>query len=186
MKTKRFFLFGLLAVLLATGLVLTGCGGDDGDGDGDGDGGGGDDSKGVDATISLAATNNANEFTLTLTGATWYANAGGSIGLASESSALNWSTINLGANLVNWSGVRTSDTVMTYTLTKKSDNGTATVTLKDNDYWAEMTGSGSFGGTRGARFLRDYTNEGETDAQYNSIGTLTNATPNATVIITIE
>ncbi|MDR1106673.1 MAG: hypothetical protein LBL44_09975 [Treponema sp.] len=34
MRTKRFFLFGLLAVLLATSLVLTGCGGDDGDGDG--------------------------------------------------------------------------------------------------------------------------------------------------------
>jgi hypothetical protein len=39
MKTKRFFLFGLPAVLLAVsasltlGLVLTGCGGDDGDGD---------------------------------------------------------------------------------------------------------------------------------------------------------
>jgi hypothetical protein len=36
MKTKRFFLFGLLAVLLATSLVLTGCGEDDGDGDGGG------------------------------------------------------------------------------------------------------------------------------------------------------
>jgi hypothetical protein len=31
MKTKRFFLFGLLAVLLALSLVLTGCGGDDED-----------------------------------------------------------------------------------------------------------------------------------------------------------
>ncbi|MDR1231211.1 MAG: hypothetical protein LBK61_07405 [Spirochaetaceae bacterium] len=29
MKTKRFFLFGLLAVLLALGLVLVGCGDDD-------------------------------------------------------------------------------------------------------------------------------------------------------------
>jgi hypothetical protein len=38
MKTKRFFLFGLLAVLLATSLVLTGCGEDDGDGDGGGGG----------------------------------------------------------------------------------------------------------------------------------------------------
>jgi hypothetical protein len=34
MKTKRFFLFGLLAVLLALGLVLAGCGDDDDDGGG--------------------------------------------------------------------------------------------------------------------------------------------------------
>jgi hypothetical protein len=40
--------------------MLTGCGGEDDDGE-----------KGVNATISLAATSNTNEFTLTLTGATW-------------------------------------------------------------------------------------------------------------------
>jgi hypothetical protein len=39
MKTKRFFLFGLPAVLLALGLVLAGC--DDGSGSGGGGGGGG-------------------------------------------------------------------------------------------------------------------------------------------------
>jgi hypothetical protein len=35
MKTKRFFLFGLPVLLLALGLALAGCGGDDGDDGGD-------------------------------------------------------------------------------------------------------------------------------------------------------
>ncbi|MDR1231212.1 MAG: hypothetical protein LBK61_07410 [Spirochaetaceae bacterium] len=63
MKTNRFFLFGLLAVLLALGLVLAGCGGDDDD---DSNGGGG------PATLSDYAGDypgafNQESYTLTVT-----------------------------------------------------------------------------------------------------------------------
>jgi hypothetical protein len=71
MKTKRFFLFGLSAVLLALGLVLAGC--DDGsDDDSSGTGGGGNPFEGTwNGTATLDETSASATVTVTATGWTF-------------------------------------------------------------------------------------------------------------------
>jgi hypothetical protein len=176
MKTKRFLGFGLpvmllaVSVSLAMGLVLAGCGGEEEE----------DDPKGVAATISLANTGN-NTFTLTLAGATWqetvvksntnYSN----VPVIHE--ALEWIATQTGSNGPNLTVVRTSDTVLTVTLTNVSYAGS--FTLRSNDWWSEDTGSG----TKGAVYLSWRTNEGKTfDKKGILNGTLTVASGSETTV----
>jgi hypothetical protein len=166
MKTKRFFLFGLPVLLLAVSasLVLAGCGGDDEE----------DDPKGAVATISLAATGN-NTFTLTLDGVTWNDTItdlrdGDSLAIIA---ALTWSP----GSRPNVAVARTSDTVLTVTLTDVPNAGS--ITLKSDDWWSEDTGAG----THGATYLSWRTNEGKTfDKKGILNGTLTVASGSATTV----
>jgi hypothetical protein len=198
MKKKLGFLAALLC-LLALGVTLIACptdSGDDGDGDGDGNGNGNGSETGATATISLAATDTPNQFTLTLTGATWKDVAIDNFG--SESSMIGSS----GAALLNWdddytrfsktwSCVKTSESVLTITVEKTipgpgvsgTFTGTGTLTLKGNDYWAAIREGGT---TNGAHILNVWTNEGAQDDDYNYIGTLTVAEGSGSVNINIE
>jgi hypothetical protein len=203
MKTKRFFLFGLPVVLLALGLVLAGCGGDDDGGDSDsgggGGGGGGGGNNGPTATISLANTG-TNEFTLTLTGATWKENGtdegkynyteNGSLLISSVDTSFRCLSYGSGLDM-GWTTrtvTRTSDTVLTIAVTKNAANnetGTTTLTLLDDSQWATPN---ALGNTRGARFLYSWTKEGVYDVDSNKYsGTLTVASGSyITVSITIK
>jgi hypothetical protein len=194
---KKLVLSEMLVCLLTLSLSLLGCptdGGDDGDGNGNGNGNGnGGGNTGATATISMADLGN-NSFTLTLTGATWKESLDLDANLLSgkTGSLLDWENITSnGSWRIIWSCIRTSETVLTVTISKDqqySGSGTGTVTLRDNDHWASAQ-SGKFS-TYGAYILRIWTNEGEQawgdDGQY-SYGTLTVAEGSAApVTITIN
>jgi hypothetical protein len=131
-KTRRV-LFGIAVMLIAAVFTLSFAGCDDGSTD---DGGGP-----IEATLSLAAGNAANTFTLTVTGCKWKANlAPTEIASGSMSDIITWTpgahfegNAGLtGPNTVRWTLERTTDTVLTMTVVKLSIRGTATFTLNEN------------------------------------------------------
>jgi hypothetical protein len=132
MKKNKSFMMGTLAVMLAFGLVLAGC-----------DNGTGSDDNGPSGpTIKLTDTGN-NTFTLTLTGAIWdpsYETPNLTPGRYNHG-CFEWDgepTGNVTAGRIALSSNRTSDTVMTVTMSVSSTvynpvNGSGKLKLAAND-----------------------------------------------------
>jgi hypothetical protein len=133
MRRKSVFMAGMLALLLAFGLVLAGCSLDDDDGDGNKE------PSPKSGTIKLTETE-TNVFTVTLTGFEFMADSADIIvnalthhlevdgEVTAEGTDSYNKAISYAENDITYSVVRTSDTVLTITMSQNNlDRGSGNV-----------------------------------------------------------